>query len=261
MNRERIPDLILEQYLLGEVDDVTAERIENDEAALERLEDMKADSAAFLEAFPPEVFARRIENQFEATHSEARRTVRRRRTLTLSLGLPAAAILALGIVTLASLSPAISESGTATEITRLKGAEPRMQIYRAEAADATLLNDGATAAAGDVLQITYNAAESRFGMICSLDGNGVVTLHYPVSESADPALAGGGTQQLQYAYRLDDAPDFENFYFITAETEFSVRTIMNLVRGEANRIVGNPSGELGLPASLTVQTISIVKGE
>ncbi len=261
MSSDRVPDILLEQYLLGETNEQTVQRIEADPDSMRRVEALRADTAEFAAAHPADLFATRIRNQFEAERQELAPSRRRRWTVFLGIGLPTAAALAFAIIFAISVSPATPGSGTATEITRLKGAEPQMQIFRSAQGEPLRLDSGAVASAGDLLQITYNAAEARFGMICSLDGNGVVTLHFPVSEVATPELSGGGTQQLQYAYRLDNAPGFENFYFITSDTEFSVQSVLDMVRQESNRIVGNPAGELRLPSSLTVQSITIAKGE
>jgi hypothetical protein len=61
-------------------------------------------------------------------------------------------------------------------------------------------------------------------LIASIDGAGVVTLHYPANADA-PALATALAQKptsLPQAYVLDDAPQFERFFFITSEDPIEV---------------------------------------
>jgi hypothetical protein len=64
-------------------------------------------------------------------------------------------------------------------------------------------------------------------VILSVDGRGVVTLHYPESEDKDPILDQYKKTFLSTSYELDDAPDFERFFFITSKSEIDVQAILN----------------------------------
>lgn len=78
-----------------------------------------------------------------------------------------------------------------------------------------------TASEGDELQLRYAVPEKCFGMLISMDGNGVVTVH--VGQGAQAiALEPGKMNTLPFAYRLDNAPHFEKFFLLTSKEEFSV---------------------------------------
>ena len=54
-----------------------------------------------------------------------------------------------------------------------------------------------------------------------MDGNGALTLHMGNGEKA-VELAPGKMNSLPFAYKLDDAPYFEKFFFVTSPMEFTV---------------------------------------
>ncbi|MFC1586574.1 hypothetical protein ACFL5V_13585 [Fibrobacterota bacterium] len=43
-------------------------------------------------------------------------------------------------------------------------------------------------------------------------------------------LRSDGQTALSFAYELDDAPDFENFYFITSDETFDLEKVMELAK-------------------------------
>ncbi len=126
-----------------------------------------------------------------------------------------------------SLPPTIDEhrvnghsTANASEI-RLKGSGPRLVLYR-QATDqqegAERLREGQEVSSGDVLQVSYIAAGATAGVILSIDGRGITTLHYPAAESPPPyPLEQGAAVPLDSAYELDDAPTFERFFFVTSQ--------------------------------------------
>ena len=71
--------------------------------------------------------------------------------------------------------------------TRIKGTEkidvskPHILVHRKVNDTVELLESGDEAKAGDLLQIAYVSAGADYGVILSIDGRGVVTLHYPES--------------------------------------------------------------------------------
>jgi hypothetical protein len=151
-------------------------------------------------------------------------------------------------------------------VVRLKGS-PEISIYRsadvatARSDGAEKLEDGDVASSGDELQIEYNAGDRLYGMIVSIDGRGYTTLHYPIVPSDGPELTVGSTQQLPVAYVLDDAPEYENFYFIASAESFSVPRVLDQIRGMAGRFVANPDLELDIPGEYEVIEFSVRKGE
>ncbi len=120
----------------------------------------------------------------------------------------------------ASLGGALPLSGDSYEV-RVKGG-PALHVYRKTADGAELLSSGEAARENDVLQLRYSAGGDAWGAILSVDGNGTVTQHFPDSGNASGKLETGGEIDLAFSYRLDDAPKFERFIFVTGTREFSL---------------------------------------
>ena len=60
------------------------------------------------------------------------------------------------------------------------------------------LNDGATAARGDLIQVTYGGA--GYGVVLSIDGTGKVTPHWPDKGFSDAAAIKAGANLVSSAY-------------------------------------------------------------
>ena len=108
---------------------------------------------------------------------------------------------------------------------RLKGVKPDLLLYRKRASEVEQLADSSMAYAGDLIQVFYRAAGKPFGVIVSVDGRGTVTRHLPASGTRAVRLIQGDPVPLDYSYELDDAPKWERFYFLTADTSFDVRDV------------------------------------
>ena len=78
---------------------------------------------------------------------------------------------------------------------------------------------------GDILQLSYVCADPEYALIVSVDGNGIVTPHFPEDSTDSSLLERGGEHPLSYSYVLDDAPSFERFYLVTCDEEFSLDSI------------------------------------
>ena len=113
---------------------------------------------------------------------------------------------------------------------------------------------GAAARENDVVQLAYQAAGRHFGAIVSIDGRGVVTRHLPAAGPLASPLKSGAAFALPQAYRLDDAPGFERFYFVTADQPFAV----DLVLTAASHAAG-AEGRLALPAGLDQYSFALRK--
>lgn len=93
------------------------------------------------------------------------------------------------------------------------------------------LGTGDTVTEGSVIQIALDTDKDRYGVLFSLDGNGIMTLHYPPdtseTDSAGTALPGTeGNGLLPYGYKLDDAPRFERFVFVVSGTPLIAQEIL-----------------------------------
>lgn len=105
--------------------------------------------------------------------------------------------------------------------TRIKGFDSRMEVWKKTPAGIVQLNDLDSVGEGDEIQLRYAVPEKCFGLLFSMDGNGALTLHMGDGVKAIE-LAPGKMNSLPFAYKLDDAPYFEKFFFVTSPKEFAV---------------------------------------
>ena len=123
----------------------------------------------------------------------------------------------------------------ATDESRAKGVGTRMYLYKKVGDDAVKLSDSDSVSAGDIIQISYIASGAKYGAIVSVDGNGVVTQHYPEFGYTSAPLETNGEIPLDYSYKLDDAPSFERFLLITGDKPFTVSGIVDAVDSFDNK--------------------------
>jgi hypothetical protein len=147
------------------------------------------------------------------------------------------------------------------EITRLKGMESGLYVYRKKNSGVEILKDGSSAAAGDLLQMSYISTEDSYGVILSIDGRGTVTLHYPRNLGAEPKLKTNSKVILPYAYELDDAPDFERFFLILSPSIIDVKEVMHAAELLARSPGRSRKEKIQLDESVTQISVLIVKGK
>lgn len=142
----------------------------------------------------------------------------------------------------------------------LKGA-PVLMVDRVSDGRPERLATEATVSAGDQLQVKYNAKGAQQGVVVSIDGAGVATLHFPATETSDARLAHGGPIHLPESYEIDDAPGFERVFFVTVdvtEPKLDAARVMDAAHTLASG--GNArDGELTLPEGWRQQSILLVK--
>jgi hypothetical protein len=244
---EAVSDAQLERYLLGE--QTAAERaaigaaLRSDPDLGARLEALERSNAEILERNPPRLMAAAIRARARARREPA--TIRR----------PAfalAAAVAVSVAALAVIRPLSRDGGRDGDVTRVKGLAPHLLLYRRNASGAEPLAPGSTARANDVVQIAYQAAGHRYGVIVSIDGRGRVTRHLPSAGPDAASLEPGAPVPLPEAFRLDDAPRFEQFYLVTAARPFRVDAVEAAVRRRAG-------DRLDLPASFTQSSFLLKK--
>jgi hypothetical protein len=264
-----LPEQILERYLLGELSARERRRLERilrrDETAAARLAALKRSDAEILAAYPPGEMAEKIRARAASQpglSGSARREqdARGRRGFRLpSFAMPLAAA-ALILIAILPLRTAFSSR----DETRAKGLESRLEVYRQRENGDERLRDGAPAAAGDLLQVAYVAAEAGYGLIVSIDGRGTVTGHFPRQAPAGapaPALKQGGEIALPFAYQLDDAPGFERFFLVTSADPFDVEPVLRAAAALAADPEAARRQPLALPAGLEQASLLIIKEE
>lgn len=139
---------------------------------------------------------------------------------------------------------------------RIKGPDATLTVYRQTTAGSEQLNDGSVARPGDIVRLGYKVSAPGFGLIVSVDDRGVVTVHHPGDARRAAELRDGDLVLLDQAYELDDAPERERFYLITAAAPFDVDAIVSIVKREA---ASHDVLALPLPPALTQSTFLLQK--
>jgi hypothetical protein len=247
-----IGDWQLERYRLGELPagerDAIRTALATDGDLAQRLARLDRSDGEILARHPPAVISASI--RARAAHGDAGRPRRAGAQGRLALALACGLVLAAaGVLLLPGRVPDANE-----DTTRVKGLAPRLFVYRKAPTGAEELAAGAAAREDDVVQLAYQAAGRHFGAIVSIDGRGVVTRHLPAAGTLASPLKTGPPFALPEAYRLDDAPGFERFYFVTADQPFAV----DLVLAAVSHPVG-AQGRLALPAGLDQYSFALRK--
>ena len=239
MNRH-VPEVLLERYRLNELPQPQWEAIDREAAGnpslRARVDALEQSDAEIRAEYAPAAFLRQ----------PARRLSLRGMVLA---GAFAATVLAMVIAL-----PHAPGSGPGTE--GIKGAvPPALAVYRKIAGGSERLADGAVARQGDLLLLGYAPAGRRYGLIFSIDGRGVVTLHLPPAGDRAVPLVQDKLVLLKNAYELDDAPRIERFFFVTGERPFSASPILDAAKSTG----GASAAVLPLPSGLDQVTFAIRK--
>ncbi len=264
---ERIPELYLEQALLDELPEEKRSLLESEKAAA-RLDELKLSNREILMKYDPAKMTEQILKRLESDEREKSPSNIRtgwfgRHRAGVLLAAAALVIFAGTSPFLFRRSPSIDMTLPGTEITRIKGMVPAISLYRKLEGTVEQLIDGATARESDLIQISYNAAGKPFGTIISIDGRGVVSLHFPGDVKGSLVLKREGEVALDFAYRLDDAPRFEQFFFITSDRTFDIDAVLKAAERLSTRLIlgkTDPSDEtLELPDGLDHTALLIRK--
>ncbi|WP_052078443.1 hypothetical protein [Spirochaeta lutea] len=253
----RVSDLTVEQAVLGELDPERLAELRKIPGFDQEVRRRRAEDQQFFETHPPKTMIEQIEAR--ASESPRKTTIL---PFPIMGGVAAAAVL---VVLLAAgpLSALFTNPGAPTDQgIRSKGLEPSLHIFHPDETTpqgVRELEDRSLVSAFDTLQISYNAAGRRFGAIISIDGRQVVTLHHPEHYNATPELTPSGEVLLPYAYQIDDAPDLERFYLITAAEGFDLAGLLDRVKRQAATQSWLITGELELGEDYQVEMITLRK--
>jgi hypothetical protein len=270
MNKSIYSDLMIERYVLGELPKVESKKIDSrrkiDDELNSRIELIYEQNDTFFKSHPAPLFVENIKkavkNGTEIKKVKSKKlTFERFKTrfleeLTIRNLVSVAA--AAAVVVLVIAFPPFYESTmfqnlpAGDEGTRLKGG-PTLMIYRKEEGGTSMLVDKATAAAGDKLQLFYRSGGFNYGAIFSLDGNGVLTRHFPLGGNSAATLKEGQKVALERSYQLDDAPSYERFFFIVSTENFALGEIEDEVRNAGE------SGSLKLDENISYTTLVLEK--
>ena len=240
--KERVPDLLVEQLLLGELPPEQAApvraRLQADDDP--RLAKLEASNAVILQEHPPQVIARRIQARLDALDAEPSTAIRWPLWGTAAaLAVAAAVLLALVLSPddTATAPPSDSRVAMADPLDpdgeRIKG-PAAIVLKRQRGTRAEPLAANAEVSEGDMIQVGYRAGDWTHGVLVSLDGAGAVTLHFPEDIGASTALQPGRTVIL-HGFELDDAPDFERFLLFTAHAPLDPAAVVERTEALAKR--------------------------
>jgi len=278
---DAVPDLLVEKLALGELSatEVRDVRERLGDVADDRIAALARSDEALLEEYPPAQLAADVQRRL-ARLEDADERSRGRGWLVWA---PVAAAAGLALVwwmngstpsddapggqpdVIAEVTPTVvpdklpAADGGPEQIL-LKG-DPVLMIDRIESGRPQRMAADASVEAGDLLQVTYNAKGAQQGVVVSIDGAGVATLHYPESETGSPRLDHGGPRPLPESYELDDAPGFERFFFVTVdgvEPRLDVARVMEAARSLAGGD-GARDGALELPEGWRQQSMLLRK--
>lgn len=235
-----IPSLIQEQIFLHE------KTIENGESFETPRESISDSNRKILNAYPVKDMKEAIRKKLGDTANIKILTPRTPFAFqrTLSYAATICCVLLLSLVTVRTVSRIGPEEGL-TE--RSKGNGARLFIYKKDGNGAVLLKNKTPVGRNEIIQISYLAGGDAFGAILSVDGNGVITQHFPDSGNMTSVLSSNGEVSLDFSYKLDDAPKFERFIFITGNEQISIE---NYKKSIANLAIRDEKGNFDITSSL-----------
>lgn len=218
-----IPDWKLERYLQGTLPHAEAEEIRiaesEDDVLHARLEALRQSDKEILARYPAERTVPKIREK--ASHKT-------KQAFWLYAPLAAAAVFLVFFIPLTTPGIASFWDGDADKViysesgTQIKGfSEARLEVWQKAPDSAQKLDEQSEVRAGDELQVRYAVPEKCYGLIFSIDGNGTMTAHLADGDAA-VELAPGKMATLPFAYKLDNAPYFEKFFFVTSKKEFHI---------------------------------------
>ena len=241
-----IPDWKLERYLTGDLPESDMREIREMEATDEifanRVKMLREDSEAILRKLPYDHLAERLDSLPGRSVSGNGMFAGNGKPAGFGIvKFAAAAALVLAVMTVAVFSQrSISlEGGTVlannadgsqvmevamadqNDDMRIKGLSARMEVWKKTGDSAVQMENLGEAREGDEIQLRYAVAEKCYGLLFSMDGNGTITMHMGEGNKAI-GLEPGKMTTLPFAYKLDNAPKFEKFFFLTSKDEFEL---------------------------------------
>ncbi len=256
MKNINISDFELEQFLLKELPEermkVIASMVKEEQSLQYRLKDLEISNEEILEQYPAEFISGQIRykyNQEKKSDKKSKSANFKFRYVTI----PALASLMIISIFLLKTNYDLPVPND-IEITRTKGENASLYIYRKKGKAIEFLSNNSIAREKDLLQVGYSSSKDQYGIIFSIDGNGVITLHFPKNYDDSTKLELKRKVLLLNSYELDDAPRFEKFFLLTSDKELNVETIIDKLKQEKD-IIDN----INLNGLINDNTINIKK--
>ncbi len=205
---DNVSDWVLERFLLGELPPPQARWIDGLLPArpdlVVRLETLRRSNTEILATFPPRSVKAAVDQRMRTS---------KHRVWTASLAASLATVFMVGAFV--AFNPTLDGE-------RTKGSA-QLGIHRQTDRGSERLADGALVQPGDSVQIVFSAGNGNFATVVSIDGNGQVTRHFPVS--GDSAVSGLNVA-VPTAFQLDDAPGFERFVLVASTSPIDVEGVL-----------------------------------
>lgn len=222
-----------------------------------RRAEIERSNAEILESLPPAGVAAEVARR-ERIAARQRGRQRAARLAGLSAVAVACAVVIAVIVVPRDPDPAPPDRPDQSgDIIRVKG-DPRLLVHRKRGDQIDQLGGAsASARSGDLIQLSYLAGSARYGAVLSIDGAGVVTLHFPDSTTGSTRLVAASQPiSLAHSYELDDAPAFERFIFVTSDRPIDVAALVR----SAEALGGQPGRARleSLPVAPELRQLSLV---
>ncbi len=262
MKINQIPELYLEQYLLGELPENLSKEL--DELILKnpllkkRISELKKSNEDILSAYTVESMMPLISEKSglrRTTQSDTGNEFKRQsdgnksshgiaaaftgsvkkiadvislissRRYALSIA-SAAALLIIIVFMTPGIKNTFNTGAVIDNDVRIKGLDSKLLLYRVKGKNIEELKNFDTACKGDVIQLGYIATgDYRFGIIISIDGRGVVTRHLPDDMKTGAQLVKNKRTLLNRSYELDDSPSFEKFIMILSTDPINISEV------------------------------------
>jgi len=258
MDKVKISAFLLERYHIGEVTPLEKQQVEEALAkepdlavALANLDNSDND---FFNQYPMDFFfpdTKRLNTKdLNSKPLRAAKFPLRYRVSGKVLSICAAAL----VVIIALPLFILTNQGQPDFGDRMKGAAPVNSSYNSNSielnvyvrdsssGDVIKLSDKAGVSEGNTIQLVYSVFgvdfSEKYGVIFSIDGRSHVTIHYPYSPWQSTLLVSGRAVPLDEAFTLDDAPDYEIFFFVAGNSPIDIRNIIASARQLALQIEG-----------------------
>ncbi len=270
MEGKKVSDIFLERYLLGELPKIKTREIES---LLEkspdlrmRLEELEKSNIEILNEYPVDYISSEIKKRYNRSIVEKPGTKKSKKKIFLKhnkILYPSFGLLTAGLIFLFlfNFNHNIVVNKGIIEKTRIKGMKSGLYVFRKNNDKIEKIKNNSIVKANDLLQLAYVSVENLYGVIFSIDGRGIVTLHYPERVDLSTRLKLNKKMVLPSAYELDDAPDFERFFFVTSRFELNVEKILRSAEILASNIVRAATDDLKLEDNIKQISLTVLKEE
>ncbi len=263
----KINDLKLEQYRLGELHDeemlLIKKKIELDSELQNRLKKIEEEEKLFHKEISSEEMIGDILNKHQSKNIKSKRKFSFSPVLVPIMIITV--LVSITIFTQFNKEP-VHKTTQDKDILRVKGEggklkeDPKIFLFKkTDTKKVENVKNNSLGQEGDLFQIAYTAGTKKYGIIFSLDGKGAYTLHFPETKDKECRLKQGQLVYLEHSYELDNAPDFEQFWFISSEIKIDIAGIIKMIKKGKIKDLMDTSAKFSLPDHFSQHSILVKK--